>query len=185
MIGEIFQEANIETSLFVVAKENEDEWRSVLASLYEHGSALAPVLVKHMCQRLLKQLKDEFDPTTNASISLESWSFPQVASLNKDSAVNGCFIAQKLHNKTDRELSQALDFVKTRPAGTERLTFLSVFLSNHAVNELSQAIAKAAKKELTSLKSVSFVSIYFGSSNLLPDGAEYLKQGTIMTSPAV
>ena len=138
-----------------------------------------------MCQRLLQELKDEFDSTTNASISLESWSFPQSAGLNKDSAVNGCFIAQKLHSKTDRELNQAIDFIKTRPEATERLTFLSVFLSNYAMTELSQAIAKAAKEELKSLKSVSFVCIYFGSSNLLPDGAEYLKHGTIMTSPAV
>ena len=44
---------NVKTSLNVIAKENDEQWRGVLATLYEHGSSMGDMLAKHMCENLL------------------------------------------------------------------------------------------------------------------------------------
>ena len=47
--------SSIQTSLDVLALGNQEEWRSVLASLYEYGRVMGPVLAKHICDALLQK----------------------------------------------------------------------------------------------------------------------------------
>ena len=46
----------IETKVKVIAEEDDEEWRSVLASLYDHSSIMGRILVKHICDTLLTRL---------------------------------------------------------------------------------------------------------------------------------
>ena len=41
----------------VVAANDDERWRSVLAALYEHGKAMGQILVKHMCETLLQSIE--------------------------------------------------------------------------------------------------------------------------------
>ena len=105
----------------MLAKSDENKWRSVLASLYEHKSTLAPVLVKCMCESLLETLKKECLGDIDASLDPNSWSFDKMK-CNDDrrdetDVENACFIAPKLLDSSDRELNRALDFIRARSNG--------------------------------------------------------------------
>ena len=134
-----------ETKLTVLAKSDESKWRSVLASLYEHKSTLAPVLIKCMCESLLETLKQECLGDIDASLDPNSWSFDKMESstVGQDETIaeNACFIAPKLLSTSDRELNRALDFIRAhgseRRQQSENLVFLSIFLSQEAVQILT------------------------------------------------
>lgn len=50
---------NVKMSLNVIAKENDEQWRGVLATLYEHGSSMGDMLAKHMCENLLQSVETQ------------------------------------------------------------------------------------------------------------------------------
>ena len=63
----------IETKMIVVAdEENDEEWRSVLASLYDHSSIMGKILVKHICDTLLTRLQQEVEVSMEPGV----WDFP-------------------------------------------------------------------------------------------------------------
>lgn len=46
----------IPTNISVLSQENDEEWRSILASLHENGSVMGRILVKHMYEELISKM---------------------------------------------------------------------------------------------------------------------------------
>ena len=57
----------------VVAANDDERWRSVLAALYEHGKAMGQILVKHMCETLLQSIERKCG---GIAANRSQWYFP-------------------------------------------------------------------------------------------------------------
>ena len=56
----------------MVASDDDQEWRAVLASIYEHGQVMGRVLVKHVCDSLWQRAVREYSP-----VESQAWDYPQ------------------------------------------------------------------------------------------------------------
>lgn len=65
-----------QTDLKVLGPENDSEWRTVLASLYEHGFPMSKILTKHMCEQLWQTVVSSQVVGNGSELVADIWDFP-------------------------------------------------------------------------------------------------------------
>ena len=122
----------------MVASDDDQEWRAVLATIFEHGQVMGRVLIKHICESLWQRAVKEL-PATESS----SWDFPQSrlddgveAALQSDTQ---CLFALQMLDRNDRVVREAVELVNKNAVKVRHFVFVSVFLSQAAVGELTSA----------------------------------------------
>ena len=129
----------IETNIRVMATENDSEWRTVLASLYEHGNVMGCILVKHLYESLLGRLQTEC-----CSSELEmvpgKWDFPQLRKAGEtmpESAQVSCLFSLKLTDPSDEIVREAIRLVETTTVAHR--VFVTTFLNHAAMDSIVRA----------------------------------------------
>jgi len=160
----LIEARNDKASLQVVAATDDEQWRSVLASLYEHGSALGQILVKHMCETLLQRIERECQ-----AVVTPQWDFPQLREQGSgvDPSISPvqCLIGLQMLNATDKTVQEAIDLVEHTGAG--HVVLASVFMSYDAVVEILNVGSRVEHQPR-----MTFVCVYFGMQPALQGESE-------------
>ena len=132
----------IDVNIQVLAMEDDSKWRTVLASLYEHGHIMSSILIKHLYESLLERVQ-----VHSCSREVEmlpcQWDFPQLRSVGEEIAPTAqvsCLFGLEMTSARDEVVQEVVRLIMASTSDSvAHHVILTTFLNHEAV----QAILKA------------------------------------------